>query len=37
MPVAKVTSPDKASGDPALAKKLWEWTEREMEAHGLLV
>lgn len=36
MPIAKVTPLDKTSGDPKLAKKLWDWTEKEMKKNGLI-
>ena len=36
MPIAKVTVPDRASGNPELAQKLWQWTEQEMKGKGLI-
>ena len=34
VPVAKEGSPSKFAKDGELSKKLWEWTEKELEKHG---
>ncbi|KAK0757367.1 hypothetical protein N5P37_010089 [Trichoderma harzianum] len=36
VPVAKVETPSKFAEDPELATKLWEWTDKEMQAKGFI-
>lgn len=36
VPVAKVEKPSKFAEDSELATKLWEWTDKEMQAKGFI-
>ncbi|KAH8803329.1 hypothetical protein F5884DRAFT_504592 [Xylogone sp. PMI_703] len=36
VPVVKIGTPSKFAEDAVLAKKLWEWTDKEMRAKGFL-